>query len=224
MQTDFWLERWEKNQIGFHEEEVNSHLQNFWATLKLPAQRKIFVPLCGKSKDMLWLLAQGYQVVGVELSSLAVQNFFTENQLEAQVTDCGTLQRWETDGLSIYQGDFFDLRDTDLADCDAIYDRASLIALPPQMRKQYTKHLKSIVPNLSHTLLLTLEYDQNQMQGPPFSVSESEVCDLFGHDYQIECLFSAESLEQNEQFKQRGLTQLREKAYWLKQHSNQDTE
>lgn len=213
MQADFWLERWEQNQIGFHEEEINSHLQKFWTNLKIPSGSKIFVPLCGKSSDMLWLLSQGYQVFGVELSPLAVKSFFAENKLEARVTDCGAFQRWEMDGLSIFQGDFFDLSSENLLGCSAIYDRASLIALPVEMRQQYTQHLRKIVPTLSHTLLVTLEYDQNEMQGPPFSVSEDEVQRLFASASNIECLFTEDILEQNEQFKQKGLTRLIERAY-----------
>lgn len=213
MQADFWLERWEQNQIGFHEEEINSHLQKFWTNLKIPSGSKIFVPLCGKSSDMLWLLSQGYQVFGVELSPLAVKSFFAENKLEARVTDCGAFQRWEMDGLSIFQGDFFDLSSENLLGCSAIYDRASLIALPVEMRQQYTQHLRKIVPALSHTLLVTLEYDQNEMQGPPFSVSEDEVQRLFASASNIECLFTEDILEQNEQFKQKGLTRLIERAY-----------
>ena len=215
MQADFWLERWEQNQIGFHEEEINSHLQKFWSHLKIPPGSKIFVPLCGKSSDMLWLLSQGYQVLGVELSPLAVKSFFAENNLAARVTDCGAFQRWEIEGLTIFQGNFFDLTSEDLLGCSAIYDRASLIALPVEMRQQYTQHLRKIVPEISHTLLVTLEYDQDEMQGPPFSVAENEVRSLFAATGKIECLFEEDILEQNEQFKQKGLTRLVEKAYWL---------
>ncbi len=215
MQAEFWLERWEQNQIGFHEQEINSHLQNYWGKLNLPKKSKIFVPLCGKSSDMLWLLAQGYEVLGVELSPLAAQVFFAENQLDAKVSDCGAFQHWEMKGLSIYQGDFFALTSEDLVGCNAIYDRASLIALPAEMRQKYAKHLKQIAPSLTDTLLITLEYDQTEMQGPPFSVSEQEVDSLFGEACAIECLFSEDSLEENEHLKNRGLSHLMEKAYWL---------
>ena len=215
MQADFWLERWEQNQIGFHEEEINSHLQKFWSNLKVPPGSKIFVPLCGKSSDMLWLLSQGYQVVGVELSPLAVKSFFAENNLEARVTGCGALQRWEIEGLTIFQGNFFDITSEELLGCGACYDRASLIALPVEMRQQYIRHLRKIVPAISHTLLVTLEYDQDEMQGPPFSVAENEVRSLFAAAGKIECLFEGDILEENEQFKQKGLTGLVERAYWL---------
>ncbi len=213
MQADFWLERWEQKQIGFHEEEINSHLQNFWRKLKLPANSKIFVPLCGKSKDILWLLAQGYQVLAVELSPIAVEEFFTENHLEAQITEHKEFQCWKSENLTIYQGDFFNLNSNDLADCTAVYDRASMIALPAEMRQKYLQHLKKIVPALSRTLLITLEYDQNVMQGPPFSISENEVQQSFGENSQIERLFSEDIIDKNEQFKKRGLTSLTETAY-----------
>ena len=215
MQVDFWLERWEQNQIGFHEQEINSHLQKFWGNLNILPGSKIFVPLCGKSSDMLWLLSQGYQVFGVELSPLAVKSFFAENDLEARMTDSGAFQRWEMDGLEIFQGNFFDLSSEDLQDCCAIYDRASLIALPIEMRQQYVKHLNEIAPAISHSLLVTLEYDQDEMQGPPFSVAENEVHNLFAAASKIECLFKEDILQQNKQFKQKGLTRLVEKAYWL---------
>ena len=206
MQADFWLNRWEQNQIGFHEEDINSHLQKFWGNLDIPSGSKIFVPLCGKSSDMLWLLSQGYQVFGVELSPLAVESFFADNHLEARLSVHGSFQRWEMKGLTVFQGNFFDLKSEDLLGCCAIYDRASLIALPIEMRQQYATHLRKIVPALSHTLLVTLEYDQNKMQGPPFSVAESEVNNLFADTQKVACLFSEDILEHNEQFKQKGLT------------------
>ena len=215
MQVDFWLERWKQNQIGFHEEEINSHLQTFWGSLNIPTGSKIFVPLCGKSRDMLWLLSQGYQVIAVELSPLAVKSFFAENNLEARVIDSGAFQRWEIEGLSIFQGNFFDLSAEDLLDCCAIYDRASLVAMPVEMRRLYIEHLRKVLPGISDTLLVTLEYDQNEMQGPPFSVAENEVHRLFDSVGKIACLFEEDILEQNEQFKQKGLTRLIEKAYWL---------
>ncbi len=217
MQAEFWLERWQQNQIGFHEEDINAHLQKFWGNFNIPAGSTIFVPLCGKSSDMLWLLSLGYQVIGVELSPLAVKGFFADNNLSAEVTEQGAFQRWKIDGLTILQGDFFDLSNADLAGCYAVYDRAALIALPAEMRQQYVAHLRQIAPALSHTLLVTLEYNQAEMAGPPFSVSNDEVKVLFGADYAIECLFKDDALKQNEYFKERGLSQLVESAYWLSQ-------
>ncbi len=146
MQADFWHERWEQNQIGFHQPEINSHLQAFWGRMSVPAASQIFVPLCGKSRDMLWLRSQGFMVTGVELSAIAVRDFFAENGLEPSVTQQGAFERWECDGLVILQGDFFHLTAKDVADCAGVFDRASLIALPLEMRVQYAQHFMAILP------------------------------------------------------------------------------
>ena len=220
MHADFWLERWEQNQIGFHEQEINAHLQEFWEALNIPMDSKIFVPLCGKSRDLLWLLSLGYQLVGVEISPLAVESFFSENNLQARITDCGNFQCWEVDGLSIYLGNFFDLSSLQLAGCTAIYDRAALIALPPEMRQQYVRHLKKIAPELAHTLLVTLEYEQHAMSGPPFSVDKNEVHNLFGDTCDIELLFAEDILQTNDNFRERGLSSLMEKVYRLSNNSD----
>lgn len=215
MKADFWLEKWEQNQIGFHEDEINSHLQTFFSSLNIPQKSKVFVPLCGKSKDILWLRSQGYEVLGVELSPIAVSDFFSENDLEPKISDHGNFKRWEAEDLCIYQGDFFDLSNEDLVNCTAIYDRASLIALPLDMRQQYVDHLRSIADAISHTLLVTLEYDQSEMQGPPFSVNKSTVNQLFEKHCNVELLLKEDILSQNEHFIKRGLTRLIESIYIL---------
>ncbi|CAA6818100.1 MAG: Thiopurine S-methyltransferase (EC [uncultured Thiotrichaceae bacterium] len=216
MEADFWHERWDKNQIGFHQDTVNSHLQDFWGGLELDGRGKIFVPLCGKSADMLWLRAQGHEVLGIELSALAIKDFFAENDLEPQVSQSGKFERWECDGIVIYQGDFFDLTPDDLAECAGVFDRASLIALPPEMRSAYTKHLKQIVPKQCDVLLVTMEYDQSLAGGPPFSVMESEVREYYEGDYSVTLLRSVDALNEMSRFKKMGMPRLDEKTFLLR--------
>ncbi len=215
MQADFWIERWEQNQIGFHQDVFNNHLLAFWHELGVPSGSRIFVPLCGKSQDMLWLRAQGYAVVGVELSPIAVQDFFTENQLEPQISQQGKLQRWETDGLVVLLGDFFDVEVADVADCAAVFDRASLIALPPEMRGRYAKHFAEILPPHVQTLLITLEYAQEEMNGPPFAVHENEVHELYDVGFNVRKVFETSVLQESPGFRQRGVAQLDEKVYLM---------
>ncbi|SEA41548.1 thiopurine S-methyltransferase [Thiothrix caldifontis] len=215
MQADFWLERWEYNQIGFHQPEINSHLQAFWGNLDVPKGSNIFVPLCGKSRDMLWLRSQGFLVTGVEISPIAVHDFFAENGLEPIVTRQGAFERWECDGLVILQGDFFHLTTADIAACAGVFDRASLIALPPEMRVSYSMHFMDILPPRVPVLLITLEYDQQEMKGPPFSVHETEVRGFYEHHYTIERLLVLNALDDEPGFRQRGLTRLDEKVYVL---------
>ena len=215
MNPDFWHERWQRNEIGFHQHEINSHLQDFWGQLAVPAGGLVFVPLCGKSRDLLWLRARGYRVLGVELSPIAVRDFFVENALTPQVTRQGAYERHEADGLAILCGDFFDLTPELLQGVGGVYDRASLIALPPELRTRYAGHSAAILPAVAGILLVTMEYPQNEMSGPPFAVREEEVRRLYANRYTVGNLFSKDILAENPRFRERGLSALAEKVYRL---------
>lgn len=215
MQSEFWLERWQRNEIGFHQAEINTHLQQFWPELSLAPSSRVFVPLCGKSRDMLWLRAQGHQVLGVELSPLAVRDFFNENDLKPQVTSMAAGERWSCDGIEIVCGDFFALSASKLQSIAAVYDRASLVALPPVMREAYARHLCAILPPSAAMLLVTMDYDQAQMDGPPFAVSEAEVRSLYEKRYDVRRMHVIDVLAENPKFRERGLAALHEVVYHL---------
>ena len=220
MQADFWHERWQRNQIGFHQADINLHLQQFWPVLGVTTGTRVFVPLCGKSGDMLWLRGQGYEVVGVEISPLAVQAFFDENGLKATVETQGPFQVFAADGICIWCGDFFALNPEDLAGVAAVYDRASLIALPPEMRCAYARHLRQLLAPGVKSLLVAIEYPEGEMEGPPFSVREAEVLALYGPDCVVERVFAADILDQEPRFRDKGLSRLQEKVYALTYHRN----
>jgi thiopurine S-methyltransferase len=215
MKADFWHERWQQNQIGFHQAEINSHLQAYWDGMGLEPEAPVFVPLCGKSRDLLWLRSQGHPVLGVELSPIAVEAFFSENRIEATVERQGAFERWRADGLDILCGDVFDLTADDLHGVAGVYDRASLVALPPAMRTDYAAHLKASLPREAAVLLVTMEYPQAEMDGPPFSVSEAEVRDLYQDAYIVERLFTLDALAENPPLREKGLSALEEKVYRL---------
>ncbi|WP_020396199.1 thiopurine S-methyltransferase [Thiolinea disciformis] len=216
MQAEFWHQRWQKNQIGFHQSAINSHLESFWPQLNVPEGTRVFVPLCGKSLDMLWLRAQGYPVLGIELSEIAVRDFFAENELTPVIQQQGSFTRWETENLVILVGDFFDLTAADLAECGAVYDRASLIALPPAMRPAYAEHFLKIVSPSNTILLITVEYDQSIASGPPFSVSEQEVRDYYEATYKIVRIYTIPALDTFSGFRNKGITELDEHVFFLK--------
>lgn len=222
MQPDFWHDRWQQNQIGFHQDAINLHLQQFWPKLGIALGHAVFVPLCGKSVDMLWLRAQGYAVVGVELSPLAVQAFFSENGLQATTTTQDRYSVYEADGIRLYCGDFFDLTAEDMKGVRAVYDRASLIALPPDMRPAYAAHMRQLLVAGTKILLVTFDYPQHEMNGPPFSVQESEVRALYGDHCTIECIHTADILEQETRFRDRGVTRMQEKVYLLTYNPGQE--
>ncbi len=215
MDRDFWHERWQRNEIGFHQQEINAHLQDFWGQLAVPAGGLVFVPLCGKSRDLLWLRARGHTVLGVEISPIAVRDFFAENALTPQVLHQGAFERYEADGLAILCGDFFDLTPELVQGVAGVYDRASLIALPPELRTRYAEHSTAILPPAAGTLLVTMEYAQNEMSGPPFAVREDEVRRLYEKRNTVTRLFSKDILAENPRFRERGLSALAEKVYRL---------
>lgn len=215
MKKEFWLERWEREEIGFHQSEVNPYLRRYWRELHPAHNSEVFVPLCGKSRDMLWLRKQKHQVLGVELSDIAVQAFFKENSYTLHHVTTGEFDHYEADGIHILRGDFFDLSKNDLANVGAVYDRASLVALPPEMRERYVRHLTGILPSGTQILLVTFDYHQPQMEGPPFAVSSGEVEALYLGHADIHLLAQLDVLPQNPRFRERGLSRLQESVYLL---------
>ena len=164
----------------------------------------------------MWLCSQGFTVIGVEIVPRAVEEFFTENGLAATRSKLGGFTLWESEAIKIFQGDFFDLTKNDVAGIGAVYDRASLIALPPDMRWRYAVHMNTILPPKINILLVTLDYLQEEMEGPPFAVSENEVVNLYKDYFKIELACSEEILEFNPRFHEQGLTRLTEKVYLLR--------
>lgn len=174
MDSEFWHQRWQNNQIGFHNAEANPLLLTYFHELAMARDSRVFVPLCGKTRDIGWLLSQGYRVAGAELSELAIEQLFAELGVQPEITDAGEVKRYSAPDLDVYVGDIFKLTANTLGTVDAVFDRAALVALPEDMRDRYARHLTEITSNVPQ-LLLTFEYDQTQMPGPPFSVCDQEV-------------------------------------------------
>lgn len=218
MDRDFWLARWRENRIGFHQETINPHLQAHLSALELKRDDQVFVPLCGKSLDMLWLRGQGYRVLGVEISALAVRAFFDENRLTATVETRADFSVYRAEGIEIYCGDVFHLTRADTARVAGVYDRAAIIAFPDELRRPYARHLSALLAPHTPALMVTLEYDQREMQGPPFSVEEGEVRALFGEAFDIQILGSKDKLDVTgpSRYKEQGLSRLTERVYLLK--------
>ncbi|GLO14176.1 thiopurine S-methyltransferase [Pseudomonas putida] len=212
MEPAFWYKRWADNQIGFHQGQVNPYLQAHWPALGLASGGRVLVPLCGKSLDLAWLAGQGYRVLGVELSRRAVEDFFREHGLEPEVREHGAFQVWRHGDVELWCGDFFALRAGDIGDCEGFYDRAALIALPPQMRRQYMQALSALLPVSCRGVLVTLDYDQALLAGPPFSVGDEEVRQGFAK-WQLDELEVAELIQESPKFSQAGVTSLLERVY-----------
>ena len=200
-----WIERWENGRTGWHEPEGNAGLKAHWPGDR--AGNRVLVPLCGKSPDLLWLADLGHEVVGVELSEIAVRAFFEDNDLTYEREPAGGLVAFRASGIpvTIYQGDYFEL---EIESCDALYDRGALVALPATVRPDYVAHTKRLIRSNGMILLVTLEYEQSVVSGPPYSVLPAEVNRYWPHLKRLEQKDDFETCPPK--FRQAGLTEIYE--------------
>lgn len=215
MEPSFWHERWENQQIGFHQGEVNPFLVKYWNTLKLEREAQVFVPLCGKSLDMFYLAEQGHQILGCELNESACEQFFEENQLALHKETFGEHKLFQTEQLALCQGDIFSMPQGLTASCVGFYDRAALIAWPEEMRRQYVECLANLLPSKSKGLLITLDFAADVISGPPFAVNQSWVETNMSDLFDIELLSVEDVLGDNPRFIKKEATWLNESVYRL---------
>lgn len=215
MEAEFWQQRWRTGQVGFHQSDVDRNLRRHWPSLGVAPPGRVFVPLCGKSLDLKWLLDRGHDVVGIELSTIAVQAFCMENGIPARRRVLADFDVYEAPHITLLCGDFFKLTEEILGAVAAVYDRAALIAWAPELRAPYVRHLSALTRSATHTLLVTVEYPQDQMPGPPFSVDAAEVEQLYARDYSIRELSREDVLANEARMQSRGVTQCDEVGYLL---------
>nr|WP_299040556.1 thiopurine S-methyltransferase [uncultured Psychrobacter sp.] len=191
MNPEFWQSRWQEGRIGFHQSEVNPLLKAYFSTLNVAKGGRILVPLSGKSLDMAWLTQQGYEVIGIELVESAVEEFFAEQGITPTVTQASNnadIKHYQGQlsgqTIELWVADIFALTAADIGNVDAVYDRAALIALPEDMRLRYSEQIRKM-SDLATQLLITLNYDQSQKDGPPFSVNKTQIQQYYGNYYQI---------------------------------------
>jgi len=187
MNPEFWHQRWESKEIGFHEPAGNALLAKWFHELGLVNGQRIFVPLCGKTRDIAWLLSQGLRVVGAELSELAVRELFEDLRIDPEVSETDAFSVYSGPNLDVFVGDFFELSAEMLGQVNAVYDRAALVAMPGHLRRKYSERLIQIT-NRSPQLVISFEYDQSLMEGPPFSVNAAEISSHYAAWYKLRSL------------------------------------
>ncbi len=212
MEPDFWLKKWQDQETGFHLGKPHPLLSKFFDSV-IGKASTIFVPLCGKSNDLEFIQQKNKLVIANELSEIAINAYFQEKAQHPQIQVDSKFKIFQHESLSIYCGDYFQLKSDWIKPCQGIYDRAALIALPKDMRKAYVEKMRSLCPS-AKLLLITLEYPQSEMNGPPFSVSSDEIECLFDFA-DIEQLYRQDILDKEPKFKQRGLTGFVESAYQI---------
>lgn len=191
MDADFWRQRWRDGQLGWHQPAAHPMLIRHLTAFDLKDGARVFVPLCGKTLDIHWLLQAGFRVAGAELVESAIEELFAELGMKPEISDVGALRLYCAKNLEVFVGDLFGLDATTLGAVEAVYDRAALVALPAAVRPRYAAHLAEIAAGAPQ-LLITFDYDQARMEGPPFSVTEEEVRGLYRGSYNVEILESAD--------------------------------
>lgn len=210
MEADFWHERWQRGELGWHLDEVNPLLVDYWDRLGLDPGITVLVPLCGKTRDMQWLAQRGHSVLGVELSRAGAEAFFAEAGLTPEISDAGSFRCYQAGRIRILCGDFFDLTPRDLADVGAVYDRGALVALNPELRERYVGRLLGSLDAPKPTLLISFDYPQDEMDGPPFAVDQAQLERFFGKTHRVRELAALDVLSDQPRFRERGLSRLSE--------------
>lgn len=213
MDNESWLTRWRDGRTAWHRDEVNAALVEHFHRVEPRSGGEVLVPLCGKSCDLDWIVARGHAVLGVELSEVAVEAWFRERDLDARRDHEGRFDVWCAGGIKILCGDFFDLDAPRLQSVQAVYDCAALVALPESTRARYAAHLRGLLPPGTRVLLLGLEYDPAEMQGPPFSVGVDEVRSLFADAAAFRDLGERPIIDIESGLAARGLTRVSERVY-----------
>lgn len=228
MEKEFWLNKWDQGELGFHMDEVNPALIRHWPALCAPGHsdaynpaadtQRVLVPLCGKTRDILWFLAEGYSVTGIELSELALAELAEDIEREfgwrLEKDEKPGQIVWTHPRVTLICGDLLDVQPAQIGEIRWLFDRAALVALPFEMRVGYVKKLMALAPGASQ-LLVVFEYDQSVMAGPPFSIDDSEVKAHYSGAYRIELLKESDEIEHEKKFKQRGLSAFVVRCYRL---------
>ncbi|RAP38470.1 thiopurine S-methyltransferase [Legionella quinlivanii] len=214
MDKNYWEEKWQARDIGFNQQQPNKLMQRYFPSLNLAPGSRIFVPLCGQSVDMLWLSEQDYLVIGVEYSQMACDAFFEENKIPCRIVEVDNFTVYSSGTITLLSGDFFEIKPSVIGSIDAVYDRAALIALTAELRQAYARHLTELMRPETKMLLITTSYKQDEMRGPPFSVDEQEVTELYSACFDINQLYN-KPFDVPSHLQNRGLRQGAEQVYSL---------
>lgn len=216
MELSYWKSRWQKDNTGWHMDIVYPQLPKVWPKLSLKPDARVLVPLCGKSLDINWLTEQGHYVIGAEASPKALREFMDQYPHDFSKDSSHGFTIYRSESIELWEGDFLKLPKEKIPALDVVYDKASIVALPPEMREFYAQKILSLCGKETQILLQTFDYEQDEMTGPPFSVDEKEIRTYFGHRFELELLHKQSKFDELSKFQQRGLSSyLNEKVYRL---------
>ncbi len=218
METGYWQDRWRRGETGWHRDEVMPLLQKHWPAIGPVPGARVVVPLCGKTRDMPWLAAQGHRVLGIEVAAEGIAAFFAEQGVRDDAVDTPAGRLHHAGAIDILEADAFEVDAATLADARHVYDRAALIALPPGLRRRYVDTLYARLPAGCRGLLITLEYPRHEKAGPPFSVAQAEV-DAFAPSWQVELAERRDILAHEPGFRAEGVSALSTAVYRMRRNA-----
>jgi thiopurine S-methyltransferase len=214
-----WSKRWADGRIGFHSSEINPRLSDHLDLLTAGEASRVLVPLCGKSLDMKFLRDRGHEVVGVEMVEPALEAFFAENDLSMLRTQQGGHPVFTSEGITAIASDFFDVSPAMVGTFECVWDRAAMVALPPELRDRYAEHLTRLVAPGGRILMVTFHYDPQRMSGPPFSLGGDEIEARFSERFEVRTLADDDWLQHEPHWANRGLDWLKVGTFLLTRRS-----
>lgn len=220
MELSYWISRWRKEKTGFHMPGGYPGLKTYWNRLSLRTNPHVLVPLCGKSVDLVLIERFGARVLGVDISEKAILGFFNEQKRPFETDTYGDFIIRKSGNIEIWQGDFLKFPSNKCPQFDLIYDKAALTALPPHMQNRFVQTILKLAGGSASVLLHHFIYAQEQMPGPPFSISKSEITRLFSNHYTIQMLEENSLPAANfPAFQRRGLkSSIQERLLYLSPH------
>ena len=217
MDKEYWLKTWALKDIQFHSDQVDSHLIEYIEKLKLQPGDLILVPLCGKTRDLMWLAKAGFRVIGVEISPIACEEFFSDFGITPNIIKTSSFTKYQYENITLFCGDIFNLNPNDLPNIRAIFDHRALIALPAPLRTKYVNHLLHCASDNHIKILLIVLHSSNEVKGPPFPISDQEIKILYGKDFEITKL-SSENILLKEHLVRKGYDDLAQSVYLISSH------
>lgn len=211
---NFWQQHWSDGQTAFHLDDIHPDLQVFLPVLSLELGDTVFVPLCGRTLDIGYLLNVGYNVIAIEMVEYAVQQLFNQLSIVPEVSGWKQGKCYRADHLTVYVGNYFDLSSDECAEVSAIYDRAALAAMPYKLQQRYCQHLGDITV-YAKQLVIASAFDQTKMQGPPFTITPQHIQQYYGQHYTIELLNEIETIKEEMDFQKQQLDSFIRRTYLL---------
>ncbi|NKB37551.1 MAG: thiopurine S-methyltransferase [Gammaproteobacteria bacterium] len=193
MEKEFWQDKWQADDIAFHQDQAHPFLEKHLSEFKAGEKARVFVPLCGKSNDMLFWAKHRYEVIGLELSPIAAEAFYSENGISFKQSVTEGFQLFSASQIQILCGDYFSVSARHIGSVSTVFDRAALIALPPVMRRDYADKMRSLLAAGTEIFLIALEYEQDLVKAPPFSISDEEILELYNSWCNIRLMEKAEA-------------------------------